>query len=156
MGNNEDATWLYDSYILLNIRVNTSDGELIELFKNLNKSNPIPDLYIRDLNEEKKRIIETITNEWSVKYKSHFSSNNKPNKPNVNRDRFMDLLEKLYKKYKICEENQYVLRECLDRTNTNIYFHLPKKLSPSIKEKCTNSGCWLFIYTMEELWNNHF
>ena len=152
-GNNNDAKWLYDSYIICNIRINTSDGELIELFKSLNKSNPVPDLYIRDTNKEKKDIIEGITNNWIVKYNSHFSSNNKPNKPNINRDRFIDLLDAVYDKYKITEENKLLLEQILERTNTNIYYNIPKKISEKIREKCSNTGCWLFIYNIDKLIN---
>ena len=150
-GNNNDAKWLYDSYIICNIRINASDGELIELFKSLNKSNPIPELYIRDTNKDKKDIIETIVNNWQIKYKSHFSSNNKPNKPNINRDRFIDLLEIIYDKYKITEQNNLLLEQILERTNTNICFNVPKKLSQNIKDKCSNTGCWLFIYDIDKL-----
>ena len=150
-GNNNDAKWLYDSYIILNIRINATEGDLIELFKSLNKSNPIPDLYIRDVNKDKREIIEAVSNNWQIKYKSHFSSNNKPNKPNINRDRFIDLLEKIYDKYSITNENKQLLDELLQRTNTNILYNLPKKLSNTIKEKCVGTGLWLFIYTPEEL-----
>jgi len=150
-GNNNDAKWIYDSYIILNIRINTTEGELIELFKSLNKSNPIPDLYIRDINKDKREIIEAVSNNWQIKYKLHFSSNNKPNKPNINRDRFIDLLEKIFDKYNITNENKQLLDELLQRTNTNILYNLPKKLSNTIKEKCIASGLWLFIYSPEEL-----
>ena len=150
-GNNNDANWLYESYILINIRINSSEGELIELFRSLNKSNPIPELYIRDLNQEKREIIEAVSNNWQVKYKSHFSSTNKPNKPNMNRDRFIDLLEIIYDKYNISNDNKYLLEELLQRTNTNILFNIPRKLSHPIKEKCSKTGLWLFIYTTEEL-----
>jgi hypothetical protein len=150
-GNNNDAKWLYDSYIILNIRINTTEGELIELFKSLNKSNPIPDLYIRDVNKDKREIIEAVSNNWQIKYKSHFSSNNKPNKPNINRDRFIDLLEKIYDKYNITNENKQLLDELLQRTNTNILYNIPKKLSNAIKEKCISTGLWLFIYSPDEL-----
>jgi hypothetical protein len=150
-GNNNDAQWLYNSYIILNIRINSSDSELIDLFKSLNKSNPIPELYIRDVNKEKREIIETVANNWQVKYKSHFSSNSKPNKPNINRDRFIDLLDILYDRFHISEENKFKLEEILDKKNTSILYDLPRKLSQSTKEKCCNSGCWLFIYTIDEL-----
>jgi hypothetical protein len=150
-GNNCDAQWLYDSYIIANIRINASDSELIDLFKSLNKSNPIPELYIRDTNKDKRDIIETIANNWQIKYKSHFSSNSKPNKPNINRDRFIDLLDILYDKFHITEENKIKLELILDKTNTNILYNLPRKLSQSTKEKCSNSGCWLFIYNNDEL-----
>jgi hypothetical protein len=150
-GSNNDANWLFDSYIIINLRINSSEGELVELFRSLNKSNPIPDLYIRDTNQDKRDIIETVSNNWQVKYKSHFSSNNKPNKPNVNRDRFIDLLEIIYDKYKITNENKYLLEELLQRINTNILFNIPKKIPQSIKEKCCKTGLWLFIYSIEEL-----
>jgi hypothetical protein len=84
-------------------------------------------LYIRDTNREKRDIIEFVSNDWRVKYKSHFSSNNKPYKPNINRDRFIDLLEIIYDKYKITNENKYLLEEKLQRTNTNILFNIPRK-----------------------------
>ena len=150
-GNNNDATWLYDSYLLLNIRFNSRESELIELFKTLNKSVPVSELYIKDSSKEKKTIIENIVNEWQIKYYDHFSSKPKPNKPNVNRDTFMDLLGKIYDKYDITEENKNVLEQVLNKTNYNISNNLPKKLSTKIIDKCASTGCWLFIYTHEQL-----
>lgn len=153
LGNNNDANWLFDSYIIINLRINASEGELIELFKNLNKSNPIPDLYLCNANQEKKEIIEKSVKEWQNKYPSHFSSKAKPYKPNVNRDRFIDLLEIIYDKYDISQEKKDMLENLLDRTNTNISYNVPRKItkSKSINDKCVETGCWLFIYTIEEL-----
>lgn len=150
-GNNNDARWLYESYIILNMRFNSTEGELIELFKTLNKSTPIPDLYIRDVVKEKRDIIENLANKWQTKYKSHFSSNNKPNKPNINRDRFIDLLEQIYNKYNINENNKNLLEEVLERANWNISVNIPLKLSETIVKKCKESGCWLFIYTDDKI-----
>jgi hypothetical protein len=150
-GNNNDAKWLYDSHVILNIRFNAIEGEVIELFQNLNKSLPIPDLYIRDFVREKKEIIENVANNWQVKYKPHFSSNNKPNKPNINRDRFIDLLEEIYVKYKINEDNKHILEQVIDRANWNIFTNIPHKLSETIIEKCKLTGCWLFIYPVDKL-----
>ena len=150
-GNNNDAVWLYQSHIILNMRFNATEGELIELFKNLNKSSPISDLYIRDFVKEKREIIENVANNWQVKYKSHFSSNNKPNKPNINRDRFIDLLQEIYVKYNINEDNKNLLEQVLDRANWNISINIPHKLSETIVDKCKSTGCWLFIYTNEKL-----
>lgn len=150
-GNNNDAIWLYDSYIILNLRFNSTEGELIELFKTLNKSTPIPDLYIRDVAKEKRDIIENVANNWQVKYKSHFSSNNKPNKPNINRDRFIDLLEEIYNKYNVNESNKNILEEVLERANWNISNNIPRKLSQSIIDKCKTTGCWIFIYPNDKI-----
>jgi hypothetical protein len=150
-GSNNDAKWLYDSYVILNVRFNSTEGETIELFKTLNKSNPIPDLYIRDLSREKRDTIEIVANNWQIKYKSHFSSNNKPNKPNINRDRFIDLLEKIYTKYNINDNNKITLEKILDRANSYISNNIPRKISHQIIDKCKATGCWLFIYTDEQL-----
>ena len=92
-----------------------------------------------------------MSNNWQFKYTSHFSSKNSPNKPNINRDRFIDLLEIIYDKYKITEENKVLLEQKLEIANTNISYNKPKKLSKNIIEKCTNSGCWLFVYNVQEL-----
>ena len=150
-GNNKDAIWLYESYIIVNIRFNATEGELIELFKTLNKSTPVPELYIKDFIKEKREIIENIANNWQIKYKGHFSQNNKPNKPNINRNQFVELLDKAYDKYKINETNKHMLDQILDRLNTNISYNIPKKISEQIKDKCISSGCWLFIYTLDKL-----
>ena len=49
------------------------------------------------------------------------------------------------------EENKIKLEQILDKTNTNILYNLPRKLSQNTKEKCSISGCWLFIYNNDEL-----
>ena len=70
-GSGNDASWLYNQYLLVNVRFNASKGELIETFENLNKSQVVPELYFRDYETEKRDIINTISNEWFVKYKRH-------------------------------------------------------------------------------------
>jgi hypothetical protein len=150
-GNNNDAQWIMEQYVLVNLRFNTPLGSLIEVFRSLNKSNPVPELYIRDTAKEKRTIIQNIANSWQIKYKEHFSPNSKPNKPNVNRDRFIELLDYVYDKYKICEENKQMLERLLDNTNQNIKRNLPKKLTPKCIEKCQSSDCYLFLYSLERL-----
>ena len=54
-GSNNDAHWLYNQHLLVNIRFNSVLGDLIEIFKTLNKSQAVPDIYIRDVTREKKR-----------------------------------------------------------------------------------------------------
>jgi hypothetical protein len=146
-----DLSWLYDSYMILNVRVNATDGELIELFQALNKSNPIPELYVRDVQKDKRSCIELVSHDWQLRYKLHFSATNKPNRPNINRDRFMDVLDAVYEKHHLTEETKGQLAHILERTNTHISLNVPAKLSQNIKEKCVATGCWLFIYTCDEL-----
>ena len=150
-GNNNDAFWFYQQFIILNIRFNSLEEELIGAFKSLNKSNPVPDLYFRDEVKERKEVIENIVKIWQTKYKSHFSSSIKPNIPNINRDRFIDLLDKLYDKYDIKSETQYVLEEALENMNEYIKNNIPKKLSELIIKKCNETGCYLFLFKLEKL-----
>jgi hypothetical protein len=142
---------LYNSIILLCIRVNAVDSDLYELFKTLNKSNPIPELYIRDTPRDKKEVIESIASQWQHKYTTHFSSSLKPNKPNVNRDRFIDLLDHLYDKYKITIETKTILSKKLEIFNTNISNNISNKISQKICDKCSESGCWIFIKSIDDL-----
>ena len=146
-----DMTWLLDSIILLNVRLNAPEEELIGLFKSLNKSNPIPELYVRDVAKDKRRCIELVASRWQNKYKAHFSSTNKPQRPNVNRDRFIDLLDAIYEKHQLTEETEEKLEQKIEQANRHISQNVPKKLSQSIRDKCEMTECWLFVYTYEEL-----
>ena len=150
-GSGNDATWLYNQYLLVNIRFNATLGELIEVFKNLNKSQAVPELYIRDLVKEKRDIIDTIANEWYVKYKKHFSSSANPVTGNTNRNKFVDLLDKLYEKYKIDESNCDTLRNLLEDANARISTNIPSKASIDIRVKCKETGCYLFLYKNDKL-----
>lgn len=146
-----DMSWLMNSSLLLNIRVNTPQGELIELFQSLNKSNPIPELYMRDVAKDKRDTIQALAMKWQSQYKLHFSASNKPNKPNINRDRFMDVLDCIYDKYHVTDQSKDKLEQILERNNGHISLYPPKKLSASVREKCETTGCWLFVYSPEEL-----
>ena len=150
-GSNNDATWLYNQYIFVNIRFNATLGELIEAFKNLNKSQAVPELYIRDQQKEKRDIIDAIANEWYVKYKKHFSASANPITGNTNRNKFVELLDKLYDKHKIDETNTKKLRNLLDNANTKIMGNIPTKATIDVRVKCKDSGCYLFLYKNDKL-----
>jgi hypothetical protein len=150
-GSGNDASWLYNQYIIVNIRFNATKGELIEVFENLNKSQSVPELYIRDSKKEKRDIIENIANEWCVTYKKHFSSSANPNIGNTNRNKFIDLLDKLYEKYKIDETSSDKLRKLLYDANCKISFDIPIKASIDTRVKCKDSGCYLFLYKNDKL-----
>ena len=150
-GSGNDATWLYEQYMVVNIRFNATKGALIEAFENLNKSQSVPELYIHDPKKEKRELIETIANEWYVKYKKHFSSSSNPNIGNTNRNKFIELLDKLYEKYKIDETSSNKLRKLLDDANFKISNNIPIKASIDARVKCKESGCYLFLYKNDKL-----
>lgn len=148
---NTNIILFVEQYVFLNIRFNSLEEDLIGVFKNLNKSNPVPELYFRDSAKERKEVIESVITQWQTKYKSHFSANKNPNIPNVNRDRFIELLDNLYDKLDINQERQYILEEALDNMNQYIKQHIPRKISETMRNKCNETGCYLFLYKMEKL-----
>jgi hypothetical protein len=148
-GSDNDANWLYNQYLLVNIRFNAVIGNLIETFTTLNKSQAVPDLYIRDVAREKRDIIEAITNDWQIRFKKHFSSSPNPITGNTNRNKFIELLDKIYDKHKISEANK--LKQLLEDANTKISFNVPTKASVDIRVKCRETGCYLFLYKNDKL-----
>lgn len=150
-GSNSDALWIYNQYLLVNIRFNAVLGDLIEIFKTLNKSQAVPDIYIRDVAKEKRDIIETIANEWQIRYKKHFSSSANPIIGNTNRHKFIDLLDTIYDKYKIDETKINKFKQVLEDANTKISMNVPAKFSIDARLKCRESGCYLFLYKNDKL-----
>ena len=152
-GANGDAEWLYERFVFISIRIDHSMGEIIDVFQSLNKSNPIPELYMENPDSTKREIIETIVQEWQQKFKSHFTATSKPNIPNINRDRFIDLLDKLYQKYTITRKNAHLLSDKLYEMNHYIRSHIPKKITESALTKCRETNCYLFLVKKEMLEN---
>jgi hypothetical protein len=148
-GGNGDADWLYQEYILICIRRNPTKGETIDWFQTLNKSNPVPDLYIVNTAEEKRKIIEEVAQEWIRIFKPHFSASQKPNIPNINRDRFIDLLDGTYEKH--CIKSVQDLNELLYELNNSIRENIPPKTSQNAIDKCSQSGCFLFLLSKDVL-----
>jgi len=144
-GSANDANWLYEQYLLVNIRFNASLGELIEVFKNLNKSQTVSELYICDHAKEKKDIIENIVNDWCFRFKKHFSASANPITGNTNRTKFSNLLLHLYDKYRISQSNIEKLKNILESANEKVSQNIPNKVSEDIKRKCRESGCYLFL-----------
>jgi hypothetical protein len=144
-----DADLLFNQSVLVNIRFNSTHGDLCNAFENLNSCRPVPELYMG--NHEKKskvQIINNIANEWCHKYKKHFSSSSKPNTGNTNRDKFVELLDKLYDKHQCKNEN--MLRNLLDNANEDLSLNNPK-VSIDALYKCKETGCYLFLLKNDKL-----
>jgi hypothetical protein len=155
--NNESFIHI-DASILINFKVDASKGELVDWFHAINNSNPVPELYLRDTSTEKRECIEKIAKEWQEKYPGHFMSSKKPNIGHINRDRFIDVLDGLYDKYKKTHSKlvsmEETLREKMETKNRHIQENLPKKISLKIRDKCVDSGCYLFLQKSEWLIDN--
>lgn len=142
---------ILNQYMIVNIRFNSTVGDLIETFKTLNKSQVVPDLYVRDQRKEKLDIINNIANDWYVRYKKHFSSSANPTTGNTNRNKFVELLDKLYDKYNIDESCSHNLIRLLDETNIKIMNNVPPKVTIGIRVRCKESGCYLFLHKNDKL-----
>jgi hypothetical protein len=117
----------------------------------LNKSQAVPELYIKDHVKEKREVIDNIANDWFVKYKKHFSSSSNPNTGNTNRNRFVELLDKIYDKHNIQEMGIRKLRRILDETNNRVRENIPVKVTLDVRVKCKETGCYLFLYKNDKL-----
>ena len=140
---------LRDASILISIKINPTLGEIIDAFQNINKCVSIPELYIdKSLIIEgfniKKNIIEEITQDWVNSFKPHFKSSIRAIIPNINRDVFIDIIDKIYDDKKIKTKNQ--LENILNAANTHIKNNRANfKCTETALNKCKKTGCFLFM-----------
>jgi hypothetical protein len=143
--------WFNNKDVLLNIRFNQTEEQQVDVFRTINKAQPVPFMYTRNTTEEKRTIIEEIANEWSSKYPNHFSGSQNPNIGNTNRDKFIDLLDKIYIKKRINDAKLDEFRNMLQEVNNVISLNIPKKVPEKTRERCFRSGCYLFLHKNDVL-----
>jgi hypothetical protein len=143
--------WVLDQYLIVNIRFNAHKGELIELFETLNKSQTVPELYIKDTAKEKKTIINSVVNDYQVRYATHFTSSAKPNTGHTNRDLFVNVLDRIYDCYGLDETGEAMLRRLLEEANNKIMNSIPSKATVDMRLKCKDSNCYLFLLKNDKL-----
>jgi len=150
---NEDISWFNKSEILFNIRFNSDENKIKEIFKNLNKCLPVSDLYIRDSSIEKTSIINELVLEFENKYRKHFSFNTNTKIGNINRTEFENLLSNVYDKYRININNIHILRNRIKSANEYLKNNIPKRAlnKKTTLEKCEKSDCYLFLLRNNEL-----
>ena len=140
-----DISHILSQHVIISIRIDVTDGEAIDIFQQINKSNPVPELYLQNADQDKKTVIEEIAAKWMTNYRGHFSTNPRPNVPNTNRDRFIEFLDSMYQKMELTKETGYKLNNELYKLNEHMLKNPPPKLSAKTLEKCQQSGCYLFI-----------
>ena len=134
------------AYVLLNIRYDATEGELVDFFKSLNKSIPVPDLYLQNPDQVKRDVIQSVVDRWEFHYAQHFSVSLKFQRPNMNRTVFINLLDDIYEKYSEDAVDAVELEEKLMRYNEVVRQQFEGVTTPKTAiEKCTRSGLWLFM-----------
>lgn len=148
----ESATLPYE-VILINVRFNESDGNIIDLFKSLNKSCPVPELYLRDSAKDKKDAIEALVSKWqSGAYSRHFTANLGNRRPYITRDRLINALDAAWDKYELTHESHGRLEEILDAANTEVHDLIgdpvrrkKEGLTQLMIDICDTTGLYLFL-----------
>jgi hypothetical protein len=134
------------SYILLNIRINPTKGELVDFFESFNKSIPVPDLYFENPDQVKRHVITAIIDKWEKNYPTHFSTARKYQRPHINRTALTDILSDVYDKYATDEITADELEERLNIYNDVVYNKWKDVETPKMAiKKCKESGLWLFM-----------
>jgi len=161
----ENIEWLLNNDTIVQINFKSSDNDLRLLRDDINNSQPMP-IELRNISQdiEKNGIINRIADEYINKYKQCFASNSvrddyMKNNRKTNRDKFVVLLSRLYDKYNIDINRVGILQQRLEIANDIIRCELQENRlrrrcnKEDIKNKCRETGCYLFLYRDEELFN---
>ena len=138
---------VYEKEMLVNIRFNCQEIEIMKVFQNINSSVPVPSAYMNS-RIDKVTIITTISNQFQIKYKSQFKTTRNPLIGNINVNNFTDLLDYLY-------DNKYntiqLLETRLNELNDYIKNNLPNRLNDTAKTRCEDSGWYLPLYRVQHI-----
>jgi hypothetical protein len=152
-----DNGYEYNHFVTLHI-IPYIENEIRVKFENINKCIPVPQLYVvKEYEKDMKEMIIKVTKYFTNKYKLHFTHSSHPNIPNENRDVFTNKITAFIEKYeneigekysKYDKESDKALIEELELFNTyrkENEIRRFKKLTAKQREKCSKSGCYLFI-----------
>ena len=143
--------------VLVSLTVNATRDYLITLFETLNKSVVVPSLYMGQQDGTLRQQIEQVTNDWQVRYATHFSSHSRCQTPNTNRDLFMDVLTQVYQRLDLSTQSSQPrqdLLQLLEQANAAICrtpLKHNKSVSATVLTKCRKTGCFLFLYRGDNL-----
>ena len=157
---NERNEWFYNSCLLIECKINNTEGESIDWFQSINKCTPVSELYM-DRNDEKREIIEEVVNDYYSKYTDHFKGL-KHNIPNTSREKFTELICHIYDTFHISLENKKLIMKILKEINDDILDKIgsvelsKNKINPKLKkpqvDKCYKTGLFLFLASKEKLY----
>ena len=157
---NENNEWFYNSILLIECKINNTEGEIIDWFQSINKCSPVLDLYINK-HDEKKEIVEEVVNVYYSKYTEHFKGLN-PRIPNTSREKFTEIICYIYDTFNISLENKKLIIRILENINNDILDKvgsvnlsenkINRKLTKAQVDKCYKTGLFLFLTSKEKLY----
>jgi len=144
---------ILDAPLIVNIRTNFSEGKLVEVFQNINKSVSVPELYLRDTTKDRRECVERLATQWQMRYPSHFKATKAPQRPNTNRDLFIAFLDHAYDKMELAYETEGRLAVRMEEMNAEVRLGAiaSKALPDKMVQSCEASGCYLFTMRLGEL-----
>lgn len=152
---NEDLNWFYNSDLIVHCTFHSIERELEEIRENINCSQPMPMVLQNDRTAsdlEKISIINNIATEWQNKYKRNFADSDNDTYlrtiASTNRNKFIKLLASAYDKHSIDVNKINILRQLLNHANEYAKERVLSgiiKCNDKIKQRCQESGCYLFI-----------
>ena len=150
---NSDISWLLNDCIILYVCFQSSLNELISLRNTINLSQPMTYEIPPDPFNEKYQIINVIADDYQLKYRKNFSKSTGENYLKANgmttRNKFIELLVVLYDKHAVNVNRAGILQQQLRAANNKIHEKILRnelKISEKTKNRCDDSGCYLFIY----------
>jgi hypothetical protein len=137
-------------HIHKNIRPENIENEIAFNFNQINQNSPIPDMYLDIVNNlanpeitellvAKKDIIETVFEEYKIRYKSCYVKSAKPRRPNFNDTKFKDLCNRYAFKTSLELKQQLEQLNAYNKAKDNT------GISENITNKCNISNCYFFI-----------
>jgi len=143
----DSTTEIMNSMVLLNVRYDATEGALVDTFISINKSIPVPELYMRDPDEVRREMVETIVKRWQTRYPDHFSASRKPVRPNMNRDTFVEVIDGTVEKFMVDDVIDVdCMEHALEHLNAMVQEEWVERDTPRTAiEKCRRTGFWLFL-----------
>jgi hypothetical protein len=133
-----------DIPVMTDIVWDATDESVRHEFFRLNKAVSVPELYVSETPATMRVEMEDAVAQFRKKYSSMESTSGKPQRPNYNRDKLMDELMRLQKELVIpvgeLMNRLYGLNEAYSNKDKS-------KLTEKMRQKCENSGLWLFAWS---------
>lgn len=141
-----------DIPILISVIFNASNNQIVRNFVKLNKSCPVPTLYIDKKDRHNtiiKNIIYNVVKYFTDNYPKYISTSRNPQRPNFNRDNFIDKLYTFIKQHKINLDQEELLDYLLDINKQYKLLvdnnQIVPKISQRVKDKCDKYKLYLFV-----------
>ena len=133
-----------DIPVIADIVWDATDESVRHEFFRLNKAVSVPELYVSETSPAMRVELEEAVAKFRKKYSAMESTAGKPQRPNYNRDNLTDELVRLQRELVIPVGELMIRLYALNETYSS---KDKSKLSEKMRQKCENSGLWLFAWS---------